>query len=121
MLEINHLKSKYDYLAPDTSEILLLLHMRDAGLAHCTIPPKAISKAKVHKYVDEIWYFIQGHGIVWRREGKNVQEHNVKQGICLTIPAGTHFQFRNIGPESLVFLIVTMPPSKPNCQKNMLG
>jgi mannose-6-phosphate isomerase-like protein (cupin superfamily) len=93
ILEINRLKSNYNYLAPDTSEIRLLLHMRDGGLAHCTLPPKAISTAQVHKYVDEIWYFIQGQGIVWRREGENDQEHQVEPGICLTIPVGTHFQF----------------------------
>jgi mannose-6-phosphate isomerase-like protein (cupin superfamily) len=110
VLEVNRLKSNYDYLAPDTSEIRLLLHMRDAGLAHCTLPPNTISTAQVHKYVDEMWYFIQGQGIVWRKEAEDDQEYGVKPGICLTIPVGTHFQFRNTGSEPLVFLIVTMPP-----------
>jgi mannose-6-phosphate isomerase-like protein (cupin superfamily) len=30
--------------------------------------------------------------------------------VCLTIPLGTHFQFRAFGPESLTALGVTMPP-----------
>jgi mannose-6-phosphate isomerase-like protein (cupin superfamily) len=110
VLEINHVKSNFNYLARDTSEIRLLLHMRDASLAHCTLPPKATSIAQVHKYVDEIWYFIQGHGIVWRKDVQNDQEDEVEPGISLTIPVGTHFQFRNTGFEPLVFLIVTMPP-----------
>jgi hypothetical protein len=34
----------------------------------------------------------------------------VSRGVCLTIPAGTVFQFRNTGREPLVFLCITMPP-----------
>jgi mannose-6-phosphate isomerase-like protein (cupin superfamily) len=34
----------------------------------------------------------------------------VEPGTCLTIPVGTHFQFRNPGREPLCFLIVTTPP-----------
>jgi mannose-6-phosphate isomerase-like protein (cupin superfamily) len=112
ILETKRLKTNHDYLAPDTSEIRLLLHMRDGGLAHCTLPPNAISTTHFHKYVDEMWYFIQGHGKVWRREGEIGcgQELDAEPGVCLTISSGTHFQFRNIGHDPLVFLIVTMPP-----------
>ena len=31
-------------------------------------------------------------------------------GVCLTIPPGTSFQFRNTGWEPLCFIITTMPP-----------
>jgi mannose-6-phosphate isomerase-like protein (cupin superfamily) len=110
ILEIKRLGTDYDYLAPDTSEIRLLLYMRQAGLAHCTLQPKIVSTAQVHKYVDELWYFIQGQGIVWRNDGQKDQEDQVVPGTCLTIPVGTHFQFKNTGSEPLVFLIITMPP-----------
>ena len=34
---------------------------------------------------------------------------SVKPGVALTIPLGTHFQFR-AGAEGLSFVAVTMPP-----------
>ena len=53
------LSDKYDYLAPDGSEIRLLLDMKGGGLCHCTLPPSGISRAIYHKSVEEICYFIQ--------------------------------------------------------------
>lgn len=63
-----------------------------------------------HKTVDEIWYFINGQGEVWRRLGKEEKVVSVYHGICLTIPVGTHFQFRNVGTRPLEIIIATMPP-----------
>jgi hypothetical protein len=37
----------------------------------------------------------------------------VGPGISLTIPVGTHFQFRNTGSEPFRFIIATMPPWWP--------
>jgi mannose-6-phosphate isomerase-like protein (cupin superfamily) len=34
----------------------------------------------------------------------------VDAGVCVTIPLGTHFQFRSFGDEPLAALGVTMPP-----------
>lgn len=34
----------------------------------------------------------------------------VRPEVCITIPLGTHFQFRNKGNEPLIFVIATMPP-----------
>ena len=34
----------------------------------------------------------------------------VEAGVCVTIPLGTHFQFRSLGDEPLAALAVTMPP-----------
>ena len=31
-------------------------------------------------------------------------------GVCLTIPLGTHFQFRSTGTEVLALVGVTIPP-----------
>jgi len=67
--ETKHLSEGYDELAPDKSEIRLLLNMKGGGLAHCTLPPHGTSMAVKHKTVEEVWYFIQGHGQVWRKQG----------------------------------------------------
>jgi mannose-6-phosphate isomerase-like protein (cupin superfamily) len=34
----------------------------------------------------------------------------VEAGVSLTIPLGTHFQFRCLGDDPLVFVAITMPP-----------
>lgn len=107
--ETMQLPAKYDYQAPDGSEIRKFMDMTWGGLAHCTLPPEGISIPVVHKTVEEIWYFIQGTGQVWRKQGNREEVVDVGPGTCLTIPAGTHFQFRNTGWEPLCFIIATMP------------
>lgn len=108
--ETKALPEKYDYLAPDGSEIRLLPTMNGGGLAHCTLPVGRVSKPVCHKTVEEIWYFLGGKGQVWRRKGDSAESVDVCAGMSLAIPSGTHFQFRNTGDAPLHFIIVTMPP-----------
>ena len=109
-MQAKQLPAKYNYLAPDKSEIRLLLEMTGGGLAHCTLPPQGVSLGVKHKTIEEIWYFIQGQGQVWRKQGDREEVVDVGPGACITIPTGTHFQFRNTGKDPLGFIIVTMPP-----------
>ena len=108
--EANRLPQKGDDLAPDGSEIRFLAGLKDGSFVHCTLPAGGVSLAVTHKTVEEIWYFVGGHGEVWRKKEKQEEVLEVGPGMCLTIPLGTHFQFRNKGSEPLEFLIVTMPP-----------
>ena len=108
--ETKQLTEKYDYLAPDGSEIRPLPEMKGGGMAHGTLPPDGVSKAIRHKTIEEIWYFLEGEGEVWRKDGDQDKVVKVFPGICLTIPTGTHFQFRNTGKEPLCFIMATMPP-----------
>jgi mannose-6-phosphate isomerase-like protein (cupin superfamily) len=103
------LRDGYDYLAPDRSEIRLLLGFARGGLAHCTLPAGATSSPVAHKSVDEVWYFLVGVGQVWRKRGDVEEVTDVAAGRCLTIPRRTTFQFRNIGEQPLQILISTMP------------
>ena len=110
--ETGQLPEDPSHIAPDGSEIRVLCATNYGGLAHCTLPVGAVSLAHTHKTVGEIWYFIQGRGEVWRQQEGQSSESPVvvHPGLCLTIPIGTHFQFRNTGAEPLVFIIATMPP-----------
>lgn len=110
LLLTQNLSENYDYLAPDQSEIRLLPDVNGGGLAHCTLPAGGVSLAVVHKTVEEIWYFLSGQGQVWRKQDTQEEVVDVSTGVCLTIPVGTRFQFRNTGSEPLCFLIATMPP-----------
>lgn len=109
-MQTKQLPENYDYLSPDNSEIRILLEMKGGGLCHCTLPPEWVSIAIRHKSVDEIWYFLEGEGQVWCKHNDQEKVMNVNNGLCLSIPSGTHFQFRNTGKDPLEFIIPTMPP-----------
>jgi mannose-6-phosphate isomerase-like protein (cupin superfamily) len=96
--------------APDGSEVRLLLRVTGGGMVHCTLLPGRVSRCLAHRTVDEIWYFLAGRGEVWRKRGEQEETTEVHPGLCLTIPRGTKFQFRNLGDEPLRFLIATIPP-----------
>ncbi|MDE2858843.1 MAG: cupin domain-containing protein [Chloroflexota bacterium] len=100
----------YDALAPDGSEIRLLHQLEGASVVHCTLPVGAVSIPVTHRTVEEIWYFLGGQGQVWRAQGSREQVLDARPGVSLTIPLGTHFQFRNTGDVPLEFVIMTTPP-----------
>jgi mannose-6-phosphate isomerase-like protein (cupin superfamily) len=103
------LRDDYDYLAPDGSEIRKLLSFDRGGLAHCSLAPGGVSAAVRHKTVEEIWYFVEGNGELWRRHGEVEEIIDVYARRCVSIPTGTEFQFCNTGTATLSFVISTMP------------
>ena len=101
---------RYDVLAPDSSEIRLLVSTARGSRVHCTLAAGRTSLAVRHRTVEEVWYFLGGRGEVWRKLGGEEQVVAVQAGVSLIVPTGAHFQFRAIGAEPLTFVIVTMPP-----------
>jgi mannose-6-phosphate isomerase-like protein (cupin superfamily) len=99
-----------DATAPDGSDVRLLLQLKGGGLAHFELGPGEVSTAVAHKTVEEIWFFLGGRGEMWRKLDNEESVVAVEPGVCLTIPLGTHFQFRTFGQEPLAALGVTMPP-----------
>ena len=51
---------------------------------------------------------LSGRGEMWRRQGAREEVVAVQAGVCLTIPLGTHFQFRSLGDQPLAAVGVTM-------------
>ena len=105
----------YDVLAPDGSEIRLLVSTAGCSMAHGSLPPGQVSLAIVHRTVEEVWYVTEGRGQVWRKQGEREEVVDVGAGSALTIPVGTHFQFRTVGTEPFRFVMWTMPtwPGQP--------
>ena len=99
-----------DVIAPDGSDVRVLLGLERGGMAHFELAPGKTSRAVTHKTVEEIWYFLNGRGEMWRKQGGREEVKPVERGVCLTIPLGTHFQFRSFGYEPLSAIGVTMPP-----------
>ncbi len=108
--ESNQVRAKYDLLAPDGSQIRLLHRLPGLSLVHCTLPVGAVSTPVTHRTVEEVWYFLAGEGQVWRKRSERELVLDVRRGLSLTIPLGTHFQFRNTGAVPLEFIIATTPP-----------
>jgi mannose-6-phosphate isomerase-like protein (cupin superfamily) len=104
------LPTKPDAVAPDGSDVRVLLQVRGGGLAHFALAAGQTSVAVRHRSVEEIWYFLSGTGEMWRKSGDHEQVVPVSSAVCITIPLGTSFQFRANGEEALVAIGVTIPP-----------
>jgi len=99
-----------DVVAPDGSDVRVLLGLAGGGMAHFSLAPGEIAAAVVHRTVEEIWFVLSGRGQMWRRQNERTETVDLVPGVCLTIPLGTHFQFRAVGEEPLAAVAVTMPP-----------
>jgi mannose-6-phosphate isomerase-like protein (cupin superfamily) len=99
-----------DVVAPDGSDVRILLSLAGGSMAHFELAPGKTSVAVAHRTVEEIWYFLGGRGEMWRKQGEREEVVSVEAGVCLTIPLGTCFQFRSLGPQPLTAVAVTMPP-----------
>jgi mannose-6-phosphate isomerase-like protein (cupin superfamily) len=108
--ETKRVSAEPDAIAPDGSEVRVLCQLSRGGLAAFALSPKAVSKAVTHRTIEEIWYFTSGNGRMWRKLGELEEVVEVCPGISISIPTGTHFQFRCDGVEPLVAIGATMPP-----------
>jgi mannose-6-phosphate isomerase-like protein (cupin superfamily) len=99
-----------DAVAPDGSDVRVLLGLGAGGMAHFELAPGRTSRAVAHRTVEEIWFFLSGRGEMWRKQGDREEVVLVEPGVCFTIPLGTHFQFRSYGDVPLAAIGVTMPP-----------
>ena len=116
-LLIGHKSSVPDGTAPDGSEIRLLVDRRhsarQASLCEVTLPAEQVSRPVWHRTVEEIWYFVEGSGQVWRCppgvDPKSVPSEPVGPGDALVIPTEWQFQFCADAAGPLRFLCYTSP------------
>jgi mannose-6-phosphate isomerase-like protein (cupin superfamily) len=112
-MEFDHARRREvpDTIAPDGSEIRLLVQNGAGSACEVRLPPGGISVPVRHRTVEEIWYFLSGEGEVWRQAPDGTScTVTVSPDSALTIPLGCRFQFRNTGAGDLRFLCVTTPP-----------
>jgi mannose-6-phosphate isomerase-like protein (cupin superfamily) len=108
--ETKCLPARPDVLAADGSDVRILLQLTRGSLAHFELAAGQTSIAVAHRTVEEIWYFLAGRGQMWRKLGEQEAVVPVEAGVCITLPVGTHFQFRAFWGEPLAAIGVTMPP-----------
>jgi len=99
-----------DVIAPDGSDVRVLLQLGQGSMAHFELGAGQVSRPVAHHSVDEIWYVLHGNGQMWRRQAERQETVPLRAGTCVSIPAGTHFQFRAGPGGPLAAVGVTMPP-----------
>jgi len=97
-------------VAPDGSDVRVLLALPRGSMAEFELAAGRVSAAVTHRTAEEIWYVQQGRGEMWRRQGAREEVVALEPGLCLTIPQGTHFQFKALDGGALRVLAITMPP-----------
>jgi mannose-6-phosphate isomerase-like protein (cupin superfamily) len=104
------LPSQATAVAPDGSDVRVLLGLPGGSMAHFELGAGRVSLAVAHRTVDEVWYVLAGAGQMWRKQGEREEVVALEPGVCLTIPVGTHFQFRASAGQSVAAVAITMPP-----------
>jgi len=99
-----------DARSPAGADISFLMDGPTGNMIHSTVPAGQVNRATRHKTVHEFWYVLEGRGQIWRSEDGSEAVTGLETGIAIDIPAGTAFQYRNIGPEPLKFICIAMPP-----------
>jgi mannose-6-phosphate isomerase-like protein (cupin superfamily) len=110
MFEAQQLPAEPTVTAPDGSAVRVLVGVSRGTAAHFELGPGEVAVAVRHRTVEEIWYFVQGLGQMWRRLGDQEEVVDVRPGLAVTLPVGTEFQFRSTSGEPLAAVGVTMPP-----------
>jgi hypothetical protein len=101
--ETKRIHSKPDVIAPDGSEVRVLCQF--------TRGPRGLFAAAERRVESRR----ASHGRrslvrMWRKLGDQEEIAELGPGVSLTIPTGTHFQFRCDGHEPLNVIGATMPP-----------
>jgi mannose-6-phosphate isomerase-like protein (cupin superfamily) len=110
MFTTKQMSSNPDAFAPDGAMVRVLLALEAGSMAHFSLAPGQTSVGVHHKTVEEIWFVTAGHGEMWRWLDGQEKVVALEPGVCLTIPLGTHFQFRSTDDGPLEAVGVTMPP-----------
>jgi mannose-6-phosphate isomerase-like protein (cupin superfamily) len=97
-------------VAPDGSDVRVLVATERGSMAHFELAAGKMSSAVRHRTVEEIWFVVGGHGEMWRRRDRAENVIDLEMGTSVVIPVGTSFQFRSLGPGPLAAVAVTMPP-----------
>jgi mannose-6-phosphate isomerase-like protein (cupin superfamily) len=99
-----------DVIAPDGSEVRILAATARGSMAEFSLPAGKTSLAVAHRSVEEVWVVTSGQGQMWRKWKDAESVVDLRPGLSISIPVGTHFQFRNTGNEALRAIGITMPP-----------
>lgn len=98
------------YQTKDTSLIREIAHPmyrvgKGQSLAEATLPPGAQTEAHFHPRTEELYYVLQGSGVIRIED----EEAELKVGDAVSIDPGLRHQIRTVGEIELVFLCCCTP------------
>ena len=96
--------------APDGSDVRVLVHLPRGSMVHFELAAGRASAAIAHRTVEELWFVLGGNAEMWRADSDGEAITRLGTGTSLSIPVGTRFQFRSLGPKPFSAVGVTMPP-----------
>lgn len=96
--------------APDGSVVRPFARLAGGSMARFELAAGQVSRAVVHRTVEELWHVVAGRGELWRRQGAREEIVPLEYGVTATIPQGTAFQFRAAVDAPLIIVAVTLPP-----------
>jgi mannose-6-phosphate isomerase-like protein (cupin superfamily) len=104
-----HIPEDATEIAPDGSAVRVLLGVAGGTMAHFALSADETSRAITHKTVEEIWLVLAGAGELWRRQAAREEIVALGPGVCVSLPKGTHFQFRASQSEGVTIVAATIP------------
>lgn len=110
MFDNKQLPGTFSDTAQDGSHYDGLIGTNQSWLSDCDLQPGEVTRPVRHRAHDEIWFVRSGSGQIWRSNEISQAVIDADFGTCLTIPAGTAFQFRTTGDQPFRFLIFQAPP-----------
>lgn len=69
--------------------------------------------------LDKEYFVISGNGAIWIKTNNKEQVIPVQEGAHVVIPKGASTQFKNMGNDKLIFLVITSPPYEELVAKNV--
>jgi mannose-6-phosphate isomerase-like protein (cupin superfamily) len=120
-MQTTMLPEESDAKSPAGADIRFLMDGKTGDMIHSTVPPHQINKATAHATVSEFWYVLEGHGEIWRDDGKESNITVLVPGTSIDIPVGTAFQYRNVSNVELKFICITMPPWPDESEATYVG
>jgi hypothetical protein len=104
------LPTQRDAIAPDGSQVRLLVRLPGGSMAHFELGPGEVSRATQHRTVSEAWYILQGAGPDVAPPGRDRTSGRPAAGYRAHDPGGHGVPVPQHGFEPLAAVGVTMPP-----------
>ena len=110
MLKTTHFDTADCDRSPLGAYIKFIMDGQFGNVIHSTVPSGMTGRPCVFATIEEYWHVLSGEGEIWRSLDGEAHVTSLIAGTSINIPNGTHFQYRNLGPDPLTFICTAMPP-----------
>ena len=83
---------------------------KNVSVAHVIMRPKEVSLSHKHMKFTELYYILEGEGVMWLGEEK----FGVKEGSLVEVRPNTAHKLENTGKSTLKHLVISTPAFSPD-------